>query len=57
MKENESGFIAGSHLGPSVQLGSSPAGLQVFTQSTHLSKKCYPQRVLNSHSYEIWPPR
>ena len=54
----ESWFIARSHLGPSIQSGSSPsAALQVFTQSTHLSKECYPQLVLNPLCYEIWPPK
>ena len=46
----ESRFIVRSQLGPSIQLGSSPsAGLQVVTQSTHLSKDYYPQLVSNPH--------
>ena len=51
-------FIVTSQLGHSIQLGSSPsAGLQVATQSTHLSKDCYPQLVSNPHRPEIWPPK
>ena len=47
-----------SQLGPSIQSDSSPsAGLQVVTQSTHLSKDCYPQLVSNPHRSEIRPPK
>ena len=54
----ESRFIVRSQLGPSIWSGSSSsAGLQVVTQSTHLSKDCYPQQVLNQHHSEIWPPK
>ena len=50
----ESRFIVRSQLGPIVQSGSFPsAGLQVVTQSTHLSKDCYPQLVSNPHRSEI----
>ena len=50
----ESRFIFRSQLGPSIQSGSSPyAGLQVVTQSIHLSKDCYPKLVLNPHRSEI----
>ena len=39
----KSRFIVRSHLGPSIYSGSSPGyGLQVVTQSTHLSKEFYP---------------
>ena len=54
----ESGFIVRFQLGPSIQSGSSPsARLQVVTQSTHLSKDCYAQLVLNPHRSEIRPPK
>ena len=54
----ESWFIFSSQLGPSIQSGSSPsAGLQMVTQSTHLSKDCYPQLVSNPHHSEIRPPK
>ena len=54
----ESWFIVRSQLGPIVQSGSFPsAGLQVVTQSTHLSKDCYPQLVSNPHRSEIRPPK
>ena len=54
----ESRFIVRPQLGPSVQSGSSPsAGLQVVTQSTHLSKDCYPQLVPNPNRSEIQPPK
>ena len=55
--ELESRFIVRSQLGPSIQSGSSPsAGLQVVTQSTQLSRDCYPQLVLNPHHSEIRLP-
>ena len=42
----------------SIQSGSSPsAGLQVVTQSTHLSRDCYPLLVSNLHHSEIRPPK
>ena len=48
----ESELIAKSHLGSSVLWSSSPcAGLQLVTQSTHLSKDCYSQLVLNQFLY------
>ena len=48
-------FIVRYQLGPIIQAGSSPsAGLQVVTQSTHLSKAYYPQLILNPH--RITPP-
>ena len=51
-------FIARSQLGPSIQSGSSPnAGLQVVTQSTHLSKDCYLQLVSNLYRSEIRSPK
>ena len=51
-------FIVRSQLGPSIQSGFSPsAGLQVVTQSTNLSKDCYPQQVSNSHRSKIWLPK
>ena len=54
----ESRFVVSSQLGPSIQSGSSPsAGLQMVTQSTHLSKDCYPQLVSNPHHSEIRPPK
>ena len=54
----ESRFIVRSQLGPCIQSGSSPsAGLQVVTQSTHLSKDSYPQLVSNPHRSEIRPPK
>ena len=54
----ESRFIVRSQLGPSIQSGSSPsAGLQVVTQSTHLSKNCYPQLASNPHRSEIRSPK
>ena len=54
----ESRFIVRSQLDLSIQSGSSPsAGLQVVTQSTHLSKDCYPQLVSNPLCSEIRPPR
>ena len=57
----ESRFIVTSQLGPSIQSGYSPsAGLQVVTwitgsQSTQLSKDCYPQLVSNPQRSEIRP--
>ena len=54
----ESRFAVRSQLGPSVYSGSSPsAGLRVVTQSTHLSKECYPQLVSNPHRPEIRSPK
>ena len=54
----ESRFIVRSQFGPSVQSDSSPnAGLQVVTQSTHLSKDCYPKLVPNPQRSEIRPPK
>ena len=51
-------LVVRSQLGPSIQSGSSPsAGLQVVTQSTHLSKDCYPQLVSNPRRSEIQPPK
>ena len=50
----ESRFLVSSQLGSSIQSGSSPSvGLQVVTQSTHLSKDCYPQLVQKPHCSEI----
>ena len=47
-----------SQLGPSIQSGSSPCtGLRLVTQSTHLSKDCYPQLASNPHRSEIQPPK
>ena len=49
-------FIVRSQLGPSIQSGSYPCpGIQKVTRSTHLSKDCYPQLVLNPHPSEIRP--
>ena len=43
---------------PSIQSGFSPSAvLQVVTQTTHLSKDCYPQLVLNPHHSDIQPPK
>ena len=54
----ESRFIVRSRLAPSIQSGSSPsAGLQVVKQSTHLSRDCYPQLILNPHRSKIRPPQ
>ena len=54
----ESRSLVRSQLGPSIQSGSSPsAGLQVVTQSTHLSSHCYPQQVSNPHYSGIGPPK
>ena len=51
-------LIFRSQLGPSIHSGFPPcAGIQMFAQSTHLLKNCYPQLVLNSHCSEIWPPK
>ena len=56
--ELESRFVVRSQFGPSIQPGSCPSvGLQVFTQSTHLSKYCYPKLVSNPHRSEIRPPK
>ena len=42
--------------GPNIQSGTSPsAGLQVATQSSHLSNGCYPQLLSNPHRSEIRP--
>ena len=41
-----------------IQSGSSPrAGLQVVTQSIHLSKDCYPQLLSNPHCSKIRLPK
>ena len=54
----ESQFIVRAQLGLSIQSDSSPcAGLQVVTQSSQLSKDCYPQLVLNPNRSEIRPPK
>ena len=54
----KSWFIVRSQLSRSIQSGSSSsAGLQVVTQSIHLSKDCYPQLVSNPHRSEIQPPK
>ena len=54
----ESRYLVTSQLGPSIQSGSSPsAGLQVVTQSTHLSSDSYPQQVSNPRQSGIGPPK
>ena len=54
----ESWFIVRSLLVPSIYSGSSLcAGLQMVTQSTHLSKGCCPKLVFDPHRSEIRPPK
>ena len=54
----ESRFIVRFQLSPSIQSGFSPcARLQVVTQSTYLTKNCYPQLVLYPHRSEIETPK
>ena len=54
----ESQLIVRSQLRPRISLGSSAsAGLQMVTQSTHISKDCYPQLVPNPHGSEIRPSK
>ena len=57
--ELESRFIVRPQLGPNVQSGSSPSAvLQVVTQSTHLSKDCYPQLASNpAHTVPKFGPQ